>query len=131
MIAPIDHRGWLLALMLSAGFPAHAGNDLASHVSPYVAMHSDDPVNWRVWSAAVMDEARSSGKLVFVTSGYFSCYWCHVMQEQSFRDAEVAALAGNARVLASTDPVTAMLLAVQSSARGSGDEPAVASALRQ
>jgi uncharacterized protein YyaL (SSP411 family) len=55
-------------------------------------MHSDDPVDWQVWDEAVLRQAREQNKLIFVSVGYFSCHWCHVMQRESFSNADVARL---------------------------------------
>ena len=80
----------LLALIL---FPqAVLSNALIDHMSPYLAMHGNDPVDWRDWGEAALDEAEESGKLLFISSGYFSCHWCHVMQQESYQDPETAAM---------------------------------------
>ncbi|WP_297527610.1 thioredoxin domain-containing protein [Thiohalobacter sp.] len=67
-------------------------NRLAGAPSPYLAMHADDPVAWQRWYPGVVAQARREGRLIFISSGYFSCHWCHVMQRESFRDPEIAAL---------------------------------------
>ncbi|MGD9297357.1 MAG: DUF255 domain-containing protein, partial [Chromatiales bacterium] len=77
----------LLVLFPQAVFP----NALRDHLSPYLAMHGNDPVDWRDWGEAALDEAQESGKLLFISSGYFSCHWCHVMQQESYQDDEIAA----------------------------------------
>ena len=81
----------LLALVLVA--PAIAlENQLRDHPSPYLAMHGDDPVAWQDWGPEAVALARGEGKLLFISSGYFSCHWCHVMQRESYRDEKIAAL---------------------------------------
>jgi len=65
-------------------------NRLHNHPSPYLALHGDDPVAWQEWNAAALDLARRHNRLLFVSIGYFSCHWCHVMQRESYRDAEIA-----------------------------------------
>ncbi|OOZ40958.1 hypothetical protein BOW53_05355 [Solemya pervernicosa gill symbiont] len=70
----------------------NAANTLAGHPSPYLAMHAEDPVEWQAWGPEVLERARRENKLLFVSVGYFACYWCHVMQKESFRDPAVAAL---------------------------------------
>lgn len=55
-------------------------------------MHAADPVRWAAWGPEALARARREGKLVLVSSGYFACPWCHVMQRESFRDPEVAAV---------------------------------------
>jgi hypothetical protein len=67
-------------------------NQLRSHPSPYLAMHADDPVAWQDWGEAAVAHARDSGKLLFISSGYFACHWCHVMQRESYRDPAIARL---------------------------------------
>ncbi|MCB1772325.1 MAG: thioredoxin domain-containing protein [Gammaproteobacteria bacterium] len=84
-------RAWLIALTLLMP-PAQAlENQLREHPSPYLAMHGTDPVAWQDWGPAAVDAAREQGKLLFVSSGYFSCHWCHVMQRESYRNADIAA----------------------------------------
>ena len=67
-------------------------NQLKQHASPYLVLHGDDPVHWQDWGADVVDRARAENKLIFISSGYFSCHWCHVMQRESFADQGIAAL---------------------------------------
>ena len=67
-------------------------NRLAGNPSPYLALHGADPVHWQPWGPAVLERARRENKPVFVSSGYFSCHWCHVMQRESYRNPAIAAL---------------------------------------
>jgi len=67
-------------------------NDLYQHASPYLAMHGRDPVRWREWNAETVALAKRQNKLLFVSSGYFSCHWCHVMQRESYQNSEIAKL---------------------------------------
>ena len=67
-------------------------NQLRNSPSPYLAIHADDPVAWQEWSPATLELARKQNKLLFVSIGYFSCHWCHVMQAESYRNADIAAL---------------------------------------
>jgi uncharacterized protein YyaL (SSP411 family) len=67
-------------------------NVLSNSPSPYLAAHGDDPVAWQEWSPATLERARRENKLLFVSIGYFSCHWCHVMQAESYKNAETAAL---------------------------------------
>ncbi len=73
---------------------AHAEpiNQLLGHPSPYLAMHGADPVHWRDWGPDALASARAGNKPLFISSGYFACHWCHVMQRESYRDPAVAAL---------------------------------------
>ena len=65
-------------------------NQLVKHASPYLAMHGDDPVQWQDWNESVMQRALKENKLIFISSGYFSCHWCHVMQRESYKNKNVA-----------------------------------------
>ena len=67
-------------------------NQLKNSPSPYLALHGEDPVAWQEWNPATLERARKENKLLFVSIGYFSCHWCHVMQAESYRNAETAAL---------------------------------------
>jgi hypothetical protein len=67
-------------------------NALISETSPYLLQHAHNPVNWMPWSPEALSLAKEEGKLVLVSIGYSSCHWCHVMEEESFEDPEVAAL---------------------------------------
>jgi len=67
-------------------------NDLYHNASPYLAMHGRDPVRWHLWNARTLAMARKQKKLLFVSSGYFSCRWCHVMQHESYQNPQIAAI---------------------------------------
>ena len=60
--------------------------------SPYLEDHESDPVNWNTWSDKVFELSKKEDKPLFITIGYSTCHWCHVMQAESFRDDEVARL---------------------------------------
>lgn len=70
---------------------APLANQLRQHPSPYLALHGDDPVAWQEWNAASVEQARRTGKLLYLSIGYFSCHWCHVMQRESYKNGEIAA----------------------------------------
>jgi hypothetical protein len=63
---------------------------LKNHPSPYLGMHAHDPVEWNLWGKDVFARARAENKLVFVSIGYFSCHWCHVMQKESYQNSAIA-----------------------------------------
>ncbi|AMV72747.1 thioredoxin domain-containing protein [Desulfuromonas carbonis] len=67
-------------------------NRLAREKSPYLLQHADNPVDWHPWSEAAFTRARAEEKPVFLSIGYSTCHWCHVMAHESFEDEEVAAL---------------------------------------
>ena len=79
----------LLLLPLTSAY-AELKNNVADHGSPYLSMHGTDPVKWQAWGQEVLDLARKENKLIFMSVGYFSCYWCHVMQKESFINPDVA-----------------------------------------
>ncbi|MBT8289168.1 MAG: thioredoxin domain-containing protein [Flavobacteriaceae bacterium] len=65
-------------------------NDLIDETSPYLLQHAHNPVNWKAWKDATLEEARSQNKLMLISIGYASCHWCHVMERESFEDTLVA-----------------------------------------
>ena len=67
-------------------------NSMQGHGSPYLRLHENDPVAWQQWNPRVMDLAKQQKKMLFVSIGYFSCHWCHVMQRESFSNKGVAKL---------------------------------------
>ena len=67
-------------------------NRLAAEASPYLRQHADNPVNWQPWEDDAFERAREHDVPVFVSIGYSSCHWCHVMAEESFADESVAAV---------------------------------------
>ena len=67
-------------------------NRLAHEQSPYLLQHKDNPVDWYPWGDAAFEKARAEDKPVFLSIGYSTCHWCHVMEEESFEDEEVADL---------------------------------------
>lgn len=66
-------------------------NRLADAVSPYLLAHADNPVDWHPWGEEAFAEARERDVPVFVSIGYSTCHWCHVMARESFSDPELAA----------------------------------------
>jgi uncharacterized protein YyaL (SSP411 family) len=68
------------------------GNRLARSASPYLRQHAGDPVDWFEWGAEAFARARELDRPVLLSCGYSACHWCHVMQAESFRDPETAAL---------------------------------------
>jgi uncharacterized protein len=67
-----------------------ARNNLHASPSLYLRQHGDNPVWWQEWSPAVVEWARQSGRPLFVSVGYATCHWCHVMAAEAFSDAETA-----------------------------------------
>ncbi len=67
-------------------------NRLGNEKSPYLLQHKDNPVWWYPWSDEAFERARTERKPIFLSIGYATCHWCHVMARESFEDEEVAAL---------------------------------------
>lgn len=65
-------------------------NELHLEKSPYLQQHKDNPVWWKTWSPKAFDRARQENKPVFISIGYSTCHWCHVMERECFEDKEVA-----------------------------------------
>jgi len=65
-------------------------NQLASERSPYLLQHADNPVDWYAWGDAAFAKARTEDKPIFLSIGYSTCHWCHVMAHESFEDAAIA-----------------------------------------
>jgi uncharacterized protein YyaL (SSP411 family) len=66
-------------------------NRLAEETSPYLLQHKDNPVDWRPWGPEALREAADQDKPILLSIGYAACHWCHVMERESFEDAETAA----------------------------------------
>ena len=67
-------------------------NRLADEKSPYLLQHAHNPVNWFAWGEAAFQKARDENKPIFLSVGYSTCHWCHVMERESFESDETAAL---------------------------------------
>src|SRR5512140_1748751 len=65
-------------------------NRLAGESSPYLRQHAHNPVDWYPWGDEAFAKARNEGKPLFVSIGYSSCHWCHVMERESFEDEGIA-----------------------------------------
>lgn len=65
-------------------------NWLATEKSPYLLQHKENPVNWLPWTEAAFQKAKQQNKPIFLSIGYSTCHWCHVMAHESFENGEVA-----------------------------------------
>ncbi len=99
----------LLCLALLAG-PGHAAdnaaaprNRLAQEKSPYLRQHATNPVDWYPWGPEAFARARTENKLIFLSVGYSTCHWCHVMERESFANPDVAAVLNAAFVCIKVD----------------------------
>src|SRR5512133_609533 len=65
-------------------------NRLSSEKSPYLLQHAANPVDWYPWGQEAFNAARLGDKPIFLSVGYSTCHWCHVMEHESFENEEVA-----------------------------------------
>ncbi|MEZ6242306.1 MAG: thioredoxin domain-containing protein [Phycisphaerales bacterium] len=82
--------------------PRHA-NRLAGETSPYLLQHAHNPVDWFAWGEEAFTEARRRDVPIFLSIGYSTCYWCHVMERESFEDEATAALMNDRFVCVKVD----------------------------
>ncbi|MEZ5991689.1 MAG: thioredoxin domain-containing protein [Planctomycetota bacterium] len=68
----------------------HKANALANESSPYLLQHAHNPVDWMPWGDAAFDKAKAENKMVFLSIGYATCHWCHVMERESFENEAIA-----------------------------------------
>ncbi|MBS0634227.1 MAG: thioredoxin domain-containing protein [Verrucomicrobia bacterium] len=78
-------------------------NRLINEKSPYLLQHAHNPVNWYPWGIEAFDAARISQKPIFLSIGYATCHWCHVMEQESFEDPEVAKALNDAFICIKVD----------------------------
>src|SRR5881227_2687811 len=78
-----------MAAEIQPANPAHT-NRLAREKSPYLLQHAHNPVDWYPWGEEAFEKARKENKPIFLSVGYSSCDWCHVMERESFENEDVA-----------------------------------------
>ncbi|CAM9400964.1 unnamed protein product [Phaeothamnion confervicola] len=83
--------GKSVATMTTTAESKHT-NRLAAETSPYLLQHAHNPVDWYPWGEAAFEKARAEDKPIFLSVGYSTCHWCHVMERESFESEEVAAI---------------------------------------
>ena len=103
-------------------------NHLQNETSPYLLQHAENPVDWYPWGEAAFAKARAEDKPVFLSIGYSTCHWCHVMAHESFEDPDIAALLNDAFVSVKVDreerpDVDALYMAFCMAFTGSGGWP--------
>src|SRR5207244_8967016 len=67
-------------------------NRLSQEKSPYLLQHAHNPVDWRPWGKEAFEEAKKRNKPIFLSIGYSTCHWCHVMERESFENDAIAAI---------------------------------------
>src|SRR5437764_29703 len=75
-----------------AGAAKRPSNRLARETSPYLLLHAHNPVDWYPWGTEAFAKAKAERKPVFLSVGYSSCYWCHVMERECFNNPAIARL---------------------------------------
>ncbi len=78
-------------------------NRLIKEKSPYLLQHAYNPVDWYPWSQEALDKAKAEDKPIFLSIGYSTCHWCHVMEDECFKDQQVADLLNQAFVCIKVD----------------------------
>ena len=107
--------------------PAYS-NRLTREKSPYLLQHSHNPVDWYPWGEEAFSRAREEDKIVFLSVGYSTCHWCHVMERECFEDEETAAVINSLTVPVKVDreerpDVDQVYMAVCQALTGSGGWP--------
>ncbi|KPJ60398.1 MAG: thioredoxin [Latescibacteria bacterium DG_63] len=111
--------------------PGSAGkkkNRLRFEKSPYLLQHADNPVDWYPWGEEAFEKARNEDKPIFLSIGYSTCHWCHVMARESFEDAVVAQMMNDLFVSIKVDreerpDIDGVYMAVSQRMSGSGGWP--------
>src|SRR5499426_3558543 len=103
-------------------------NRLAQQRSPYLLQHARNPVDWYAWGSAAFERARREDKPIFLSIGYSTCHWCHVMERESFEDEAIAAALNASFVCVKVDreerpDVDQVYMAVTQAMTGSGGWP--------
>ncbi|MBQ7692355.1 MAG: thioredoxin domain-containing protein [Oscillospiraceae bacterium] len=106
-------------------------NRLISEKSPYLRQHAENPVDWYPWGEEAFEKARREEKPVFLSIGYSTCHWCHVMAHESFEDPEVAAVLNRSYVPVKVDreerpDIDSVYMQACIAANGSGGWPLTA-----
>ncbi len=103
-------------------------NRLSQEMSPYLLQHANNPVDWFPWGEEAFQKAAEEDKPIFLSIGYATCHWCHVMERESFEDQEVADLLNRYFVSIKVDreerpDVDHLYMAVCQALRGTGGWP--------
>ncbi len=78
-------------------------NKLISEVSPYLLQHAYNPVDWYPWGTEAFRKAQTEDKPIFLSIGYSTCHWCHIMEKESFEDLDIARMLNDAFVCIKVD----------------------------
>ena len=113
----LDKKGW-----------AKYTNRLFLETGPYLLQHAHNPVNWYPWGDEVFDKAKALNRPILLSVGYSTCHWCHVMEEESFEDLEIAKMMNENYMAVKVDreerpDIDAIYMAVIQATTGSGGWP--------
>ena len=86
--------------------PKSPANRLAKESSPYLLLHAHNPVDWYPWGPEAFEKAKKEGKLIFLSVGYSSCYWCHVMERNVFTNETIAKTLSVSKLIAKSDQIS-------------------------
>lgn len=103
-------------------------NALINERSPYLKQHAQNPVDWLPWGEAAFEKARREDKPVFLSIGYSTCHWCHVMARESFENKELAEILNHYYVSVKVDreerpDIDSVYMKVCTALNGSGGWP--------
>ena len=103
-------------------------NHLRGQTSPYLLQHADNPVDWYPWGREALQKAKIEDKPIFLSIGYSTCHWCHVMARESFEDLEIARLLNESFVSIKVDreerpDIDSLYMAACQAFTGSGGWP--------
>lgn len=103
-------------------------NHLINETSPYLLQHSENPVEWYPWCSEAFERAEKENKPIFLSIGYSTCHWCHVMAHESFEDEEIANILNNSFISIKVDKeqrpdIDSIYMAVCQTFTGSGGWP--------
>ena len=113
--------------LLSDGSPIYT-NRLILEASPYLIQHAHNPVNWYPWGDKAFKAAKEQNKPVFLSIGYATCHWCHVMERESFENEDIAKLLNDNYIAIKVDreqlpDIDAMYMTAVMMITGSGGWP--------
>ena len=100
----------------------------ANEKSPYLLQHAHNPVDWHPWAEETFSRAKAENKPIFLSIGYSTCHWCHVMERESFEDEEVAGYLNDSFICIKVDreerpDIDAVYMATCQMITGSGGWP--------
>ena len=103
-------------------------NLLKNQKSPYLLQHAENPVNWYPWCEQAFEAAKKEDKPIFLSIGYSTCHWCHVMAHESFEDEEIARILNRSFISIKVDreerpDVDAVYMSACQAMTGSGGWP--------